>query len=409
MADNVTVDTITGTPVVASDDIAGVQYQRIKLIHGINGTNDGDVSTANPLPVGDAGGSLTVDDGGTSLTVDGTVEVTNAGLTALNGAISGTEVQVDVVTMPTVAVTGTFYQATQPVSIASAVPVTDNSGTLTVDDGGLSLTVDGTIAATQSGTWNVGTVTTVTGITNAVAVTDNAGSLTVDAPVATPVFVRLSDGSSAISTLPVSLASVPSHAVTNAGTFATQVTSISAGDNNIGNVDVVTLPAIPAGTNNIGDVDVLTLPALPAGTNNIGDVDVLTQPARSRTVDAISVAEQTDVLMNGLTALTPKFATISAAASGDNTLVAAVTSKKIRVLSLFMMSAGTVNAYIRDDAGTPVNLIGDATNKLTLVSSSGFVLPHNPLGWCETTSGEGLQLNLSAAIGVAGCLTYVEV
>jgi len=59
-------------------------------------------------------------------------------------------------------------------------------------------------------------------------------------------------------TQPVSLASVPSHAVTNAGTFAVQNTA-----------------ALPAGTNNIGDVDVLSLPALPAGTNNIGDVDVL--------------------------------------------------------------------------------------------------------------------------------------
>lgn len=59
-----------------------------------------------------------------------------------------------------------------------------------------------------------------------VPVTDNSGSLTVDAPVATPVFVRLSDGSAAITTLPVSLASVPSHAVTNAGTFAVQ----AAGD-----------------------------------------------------------------------------------------------------------------------------------------------------------------------------------
>ena len=37
-------------------------------------------------------------------------------------------------------------------------------------------------------------------------VTDNAGSLTVDAPVGTPVFVRLSDGSAAIATLPVSIA-----------------------------------------------------------------------------------------------------------------------------------------------------------------------------------------------------------
>jgi hypothetical protein len=57
------------------------------------------------------------------------------------------------------------------------------------------------------------------------------------------------------------------------------ILTIAAGDNNIGNVDIVSLPALVAGTANIGDVDVLTLPALPAGTNNIGDVDVLTLPA----------------------------------------------------------------------------------------------------------------------------------
>jgi len=55
--------------------------------------------------------------------------------------------------------------------------------------------------------------------------------------------------------------------------------SLPAGNNNIGDVDVLTLPALPAGNNNIGDVDVLTLPPLPAGTNNIGDVDVLTLPS----------------------------------------------------------------------------------------------------------------------------------
>lgn len=58
-----------------------------------------------------------------------------------------------------------------------------------------------------------------------------------------------------------------------------------------GGVEITTLSAtiteaLPAGTNNIGDVDVLTLPAgtvagaasLPAGTNNIGDVDLLSGP-----------------------------------------------------------------------------------------------------------------------------------
>lgn len=54
---------------------------------------------------------------------------------------------------------------------------------------------------------------------------------------------------------------------------------IPAGTNNIGDVDVLSLPPIPAGTNNIGDVDVLSLPPIPAGTNNIGDIDVLTLPA----------------------------------------------------------------------------------------------------------------------------------
>lgn len=37
--------------VVATDDIAGVHYQRIKLVHGADGVNAGDVASGNPLPV----------------------------------------------------------------------------------------------------------------------------------------------------------------------------------------------------------------------------------------------------------------------------------------------------------------------------------------------------------------------
>jgi len=49
MADNST--TPSSGLAVASDDISSVQYQRIKLVHGADGTNDGDVATGNPLPV----------------------------------------------------------------------------------------------------------------------------------------------------------------------------------------------------------------------------------------------------------------------------------------------------------------------------------------------------------------------
>lgn len=72
--------------------------------------------------------------------------------------------------------------------------------------------------------------------------------------------------------------------------------AIPAGNNNIGDVDVASLPALPAGTNNIGDVDVLTLPALPAGTNNIGDVDIASLPneGQQNMAGSISVAIASD-------------------------------------------------------------------------------------------------------------------
>lgn len=51
MADNVTIDPGANAFSEATDDIGGVHFPRIKLIHGDDGTNDGDVSETNPLPV----------------------------------------------------------------------------------------------------------------------------------------------------------------------------------------------------------------------------------------------------------------------------------------------------------------------------------------------------------------------
>ena len=51
MADNVILNAGTGGDTAAADDIGGVKYQRIKLVHGADGVNAGDVSTANGLPV----------------------------------------------------------------------------------------------------------------------------------------------------------------------------------------------------------------------------------------------------------------------------------------------------------------------------------------------------------------------
>lgn len=51
MADNFTFTPGSGAS-RAADDIGGIYYERTKLIHGADGTNDGDVSKVNGYPVG---------------------------------------------------------------------------------------------------------------------------------------------------------------------------------------------------------------------------------------------------------------------------------------------------------------------------------------------------------------------
>ena len=116
-----------------------------------------------------------------------------------------------------------------------------------------------------------------------------------------------------------------------------------------------------------------------------------------------AVAESSSMQAGGAS-VTPKFAVIDAATSGNNTLVAAVSAKKIRVLSLFLVAAGTVNVRLESGAnGTAL------TGQMSLVAATGFVLPYNPAGWFETASNTLLNLELSGAVSVDGALSYIEV
>jgi hypothetical protein len=136
--------------------------------------------------------------------------------------------------------------------------------------------------------------------------------------------------------------------------------------------------------------------ALPAGTNLLGKA---------------AVGEDCKIVYDGTTSVTVKYANIDTATSGNNAIVAAVANKKIKVVSLFLAASGAVDVYFND--GT-ANLLG-GTRKVKLdntgaVGSGGFVLQENLKGWFETAAvNRPLNLNLSAAIGVAGCLAYVEV
>jgi hypothetical protein len=150
--------------------------------------------------------------------IDGTVTVTGAGGTF---PVTGT-ITADIGTIGTLASEANVNL----ISSASVVPATTPVGNRVLLIGGLDSGVARVANVDTAGNLQVDIVSsatlTVTGAGGTFPVTDSGGSLTIDAPVGTPAFVRLSDGTNAIATLPVSLASVPSHAVTNAGTFVVQ-------------------------------------------------------------------------------------------------------------------------------------------------------------------------------------------
>ena len=80
MADNTTLNAGTGGDVIASDDIAGVKHQRVKLSLGADGTaadapvgGGVEAGTLRVTLASDSTGVLSVDDNGGALTVDGTV------------------------------------------------------------------------------------------------------------------------------------------------------------------------------------------------------------------------------------------------------------------------------------------------------------------------------------------------
>jgi hypothetical protein len=132
--------------------------------------------------------------------------------------------------------------------------------------------------------------------------------------------------------------------------------------------------------------------------------DLLTQPAADRTTDNVGAALATDAIMDDTTVLTPKFAVIDDASSGDNTIVAAVSGKKIRVLSYVLVAAGTVTARFESGAaGTAL------TGQMSLVDAVGVSAGFSPVGHFETAVDALLNLELSGAVSVDGHLTYVEV
>lgn len=176
MADNTTLNAGTGGDVIATDDIGGVKHQLVKIEYGAADSAT-QVSAANPLPVVQTGTPALPTGAATAAKQPalGTAGSASTDVLTVQGIASMTALKVD------------GSAVTQPVSAAS-LPLPSGAAT----------------AAKQPALGTAGSassdVITVQGVASMTA-------LKVDGSAVTQ---------------PVSLASVPSHAVTNAGTFAVQ-------------------------------------------------------------------------------------------------------------------------------------------------------------------------------------------
>lgn len=125
-------------------------------------------------------------------------------------------------------------------------------------------------------------------------------------------------------------------------------------------------------------------------------------PAAARTSDSVSSALAVDRLMQNLTALTPNFAVIDHATSGDNTIVSAQgTGNMILVHQLFLVAAAAVTIRFEGGAGGT-----GLTGQMQVAANSGFVLPFSPIGWFRTAANVLLNLELSGAVSADGVLGY---
>jgi hypothetical protein len=129
----------------------------------------------------------------------------------------------------------------------------------------------------------------------------------------------------------------------------------------------------------------------------------VTQPVSGTVTANQGTASANDWRTDQRRGQTVLFASVDAAANGDNTIVAADATKKIKVLSYTLVADGAVTARWKSGAGS--NLSG----AMSLAANGGVASPVATPGGghlLETAVNQALVLNLGSATGVRGHVSY---
>jgi hypothetical protein len=316
--------------------------------------------------------------------------------------------QVDVLTVPTVTVNshaitnaGTFAVQVDGSALTSLQLIDDmvaadasayGKGVLIQGDDGTDrravlVGTDGHLQVDVLSSPAVRALTNTDVVTAELSSTDNA--------VLDTIYTAVNTVAGAVSAahMQVDVLTVPSHAVTNVGTFAVQATLAAETTKVLGTVNIASSQTIglAAGTLgigkltansgvDIGDVDILSIAA---GDNNIGNVDIVTMPGTG-VEDAAETAGGTLVMMGSVRRDT---AAASAGTSGDNATINTDATGKL-------WTTGTYLEDVAEADGMQLSMAG-AVRRDAPASSSG-------------TSGDNSTINVDATgkLWVSG--TYAE-
>lgn len=273
----------------------------------------------------------------------------------------------------------------------------------TVTDGDVSpfqLDANGKIMVSGVTACNTGAVVLSSGTVTTVSTVTNLSQLG-------GVAINMGEGAIDTGTQRVTLATDDdgvAHLATIAGAVSTQmqcdvVAALPAGDNNIGNVDIVT---VPAPLNVVGGGTEAAALRVTLANDSTGVITV------DGTVTADLSATDNAVLDSIVTNTAREVITGAGQAKLDHAdvttaqvLVAAVADKKFYITSMILSVAAAGSYWVEDDDAAQI------TCKYTLAANGGVVISF-PIDtpYKSTTANKGLKVKGSAA-GVIGCMiTY---
>lgn len=278
-----------------------------------------------------------------------------------------------------------------------AVPVTDNSGSLTVDNGGTFA-----VQAAQSGTWNIGTLTTVT---NVVHVDDNAGSLTVDGTVT----ANAGSGTMAVSDTALELSQASTTAAQKGilamGAVTTNATSYTNGQTDPLSLDAsgllrISLKDTPANTNKL-----LVTPdsvALPANQSvNVSQINAATPLMGSGNTGTgslrVTIATDQPALTNKLL-VTPDSVALPANQSTNISQINGVTP----LMGTGNTGTGSIRVTIATDQA-------QLTNKLLVTPDANSAVNVAQINGVTTLMGNGVTGTGSQRVTIASDNTAFSV